>query len=42
MRLLVAMILPLFCRVDLETSNGFMPAAGDLMTLNRLLIVPDV
>ena len=26
----------------LETSNGFMPAAGELMMLHRLLIVPGV
>ena len=39
MRSLVGMFLPLFCIVDLETSNGLMPAAGELMILNRLLIV---
>ena len=33
------MLLPLFL-VDLETSNGLMAAAKELMTLNRLLIVP--
>ena len=32
------MILPLFCIVDLVTSNGFMPDVGELMMLNRLLI----
>ena len=42
MRSLAGMFLPLFCRVDLETSNGFTPATGDLMMLNRLLIVPDI
>ena len=36
------MLLPLFCIVDLETSNGMMPAAGELKMLNRLLIVPGV
>ena len=41
MRSLVGMFLPLFC-ADLETSNGLMPAAGELMILNRLLIVPGV
>ena len=40
MRLLVGMFLPLFCRVDLETSNGLVPAAGELMILNRLFILP--
>ena len=40
MRSLVGMFLPLFCVVDLETSNGFMPAATELMMLNRLLIMP--
>ena len=34
------MFLPLFCVVNLETSNGLMPATGELMILNRLLIVP--
>ena len=42
MRSLVGMFLPQFFAVDLETSNGLMPAAGDLMMLNRLLIVPGV
>ena len=42
MRSLVGVFLPLFCVVDLETSNGLMPAAGELMMLNRLLIVPGV
>ena len=31
---------PLCFVVDLETKNGLMPAAGELMMLNRLLIVP--
>ena len=42
MRSLVGMFLPLFCIADLETSNGLMPAAEELVTLNRLLIVPGV
>ena len=29
--------IPLFCEVDLETSNGLMPAAGELMMINRCL-----
>ena len=29
----------MFCIVDLETSNGLMSAARELMMLNRLLIV---
>ena len=41
-RSLVGIFLPLFCVVDLETSNGLMPAAGELMMLNRLLIVPGI
>ena len=39
---LVGMYLPLFCVVDLETRNGLIQAAGELMMLNRLLIVPGV
>ena len=39
---LIGMFLPLFCIVDLETSNGLMPAAGELMMLCRLLIIPGV
>ena len=39
MRSLVDMFLPLFCVVDLETSNRLLPAAGELMMLNILLIV---
>ena len=42
MRSLVGMFLPLFCVVILETSNGLMPAARELMMLDRLLIVPGV
>ena len=38
MRSLVGML----CLVDLETSNSLMPAAGELMMLNRLFIVPGV
>ena len=38
----IGMFLPLFCVVGLETSNGLMPAAGELMKTNRLLIVPGV
>ena len=41
-RSLVGMFLPLFCVVDLETSNGLMPAARELMMLTRLLILPGV
>ena len=32
----------LFCVVDLETSNDFMPAAGERMILSRRLVVPGV
>ena len=39
---ILGMFLPLFFVVDLETSNGLMPAAPEFMMLNRLLIVPDV
>ena len=42
MRSLVGLFLPLFCIVDLETSNGLMPAAEELMMLTRLRIVPGV
>ena len=42
MRSLVGMFLPLFCVVEIETSNGLMPDAGELIMQNRLLIVPDV
>ena len=41
-RSLVSMFLLLFRVVDLETSNGLMPAAAELMMLNILLIVPGV
>ena len=41
-RSLVGMFLPLFCIVDVKTSNGLMPAARELISLNRLLIVPGV
>ena len=36
------MFLSLFCVVDLETSNGMMPAAGELIMQSRLLIMPGV
>ena len=42
MRSFVPMFLPLFCVIDLETSNGFMRATDELMMLNRLLMVPGV
>ena len=42
MRSLVGLYLPLFCVVDLETTNGLMRAAGELMMISRLLIVPGV
>ena len=35
MRSLVGLCLPLFCVVYLETSNGLMPAVGELMMLDR-------
>ena len=41
-RSLVDLFLPLFCVLDLEKSNGLMPAAGELMMLSRLLIKHDV
>ena len=41
-RSLIGMFQQLFCIVDLETSNGLMKAAGELMMLNRLLIMPGV
>ena len=40
MRSFLGIFLPLFCVVDLETINFFMPATGELIMLNRLLIVP--
>ena len=36
------MFLPLFCVVDLDTSNGLIPSTIELMMLNRLLIMPGV
>ena len=39
---LVGLFLPLFCVVDLKTSNSLMAAAGEHMMLNRLFIVPGV
>ena len=42
MRSFVSMFLPLFSAVDLEISNGLMPAVGEIMMLNRLFIVPSV
>ena len=42
MNSLVGMFLLLFSAVDLETSNDLKPAAGELMKLNRLLIVLSV
>ena len=41
MKSLAGLFLQLFCIVDLEISNGLMPAAGELMMLRRLLILPD-
>ena len=41
-RSLVDLFLPLFCVVDLDTSNGLISAAGDLMMLSRLLIMSGV
>ena len=37
---LVGLFLPLFSVIDLETSNVLMPAVGELMMINRLLIMP--
>ena len=42
MRSLVGLFLPPFCVVDLETSNGLMPAARELMMLIMLLNVHGV
>ena len=39
---LVGMFLPLHCILDMETSNGLMPAAREPMMLHRLLLVPGV
>ena len=36
------MFLPLFYVVDLETSNDLIPAARELMMVNRLLILSGV
>ena len=41
-RSLEGLFLPLYYVVDLATSNGFMPAAGELMMLSRLLIMSGV
>ena len=38
----MALLVPLFYVVDLETSNAVMPAAEELMMLSRLLIMPVV
>ena len=42
MRSLVGLFLPLFCVVDLETSNGLMPSTGELTMLSRQLFMPGV
>ena len=42
MRSLIGFFVPLFCVTDQETSNGLTPAAGELMILSTLLIVPGV
>ena len=42
MRSLVGLFLPLFYVVVMETSNGLMPTAGELMMRSRLFIVPGV
>ena len=39
---LLGMFLQLFRLVDQETINGLMPAAGEVMLVNRLLILPGV
>ena len=36
------MFLPVFCVVDIKTSNSLIPAVGEFMMLNRLLTVPDI
>ena len=41
-RSLAGLFFPLFEVVDLETSNGLMPAAEELIMLSRLIIVPGV
>ena len=38
----IGLLLPLFCVEYLETSNGSMQAAGELMMLSRLHIMPGV
>ena len=38
---LVPNFLPLFCIVDLETSHGLMPAAGELM-MRKQITMPGV
>ena len=38
----IGLFLPQCCVVDLVTSNGLMSAAGELMMLSRLLIMPGV
>ena len=38
----MGLFLSLFCIIDLETSNGLMTAAGGLLMLSRLLIMPGV
>ena len=40
MRSLAGLFLQLFFIVDLEMSNGLMPAARELMMLSRLCILP--
>ena len=42
MRSLKDLFLTLFCVVDLETSNGLIPAVLELKMQKRLLIVPGV
>ena len=37
---MVGLLPPPFCIVDLKTSNGLIPAAGELIMLSRLLMVP--
>ena len=36
------LFIPLFCIVDLKASYSLMPAAGELMMLTRLLVMPAV
>ena len=42
MRSFIGLFLPLFSVLDLETSKGLMPAAGEPMMLSRLLFMPGV